>query len=172
MITKNNIAFAVLIFCLLAVVGCSSEKKKEHIEYNEKTVVFEERESVASQLERLKKDGFETFDYVDAASGDTVIMQQYFMAFLMRADNTTQTEAELTALQNEHMAHLGRMYEEGFADISGPFGDDTDMRGITIYNVPTLAIADSLANLDPMVKAGRLRIEIKPWWAGKGNLLR
>ncbi len=70
------------------------------------------------------------------------------------------------------MAHLGRMYEEGYADISGPFGDDGDLRGITVYNVPTLAMADSLAHLDPMVKAGRLAIEIKPWWAGKGFPLR
>ena len=71
-----------------------------------------------------------------------------------------------------HLAHLGRMYEEGYADISGPFGDDGDIRGITIYNVPTLEIADSLANLDPMVKAERLVVEIHPWWAAKGFHLR
>jgi hypothetical protein len=64
------------------------------------------------------------------------------------------------------------MYEEGFADISGPFGDDGDIRGITIYNVPTQKMADSLANMDPMVKAGRLVIEIHPWWAAKGFPLR
>jgi uncharacterized protein len=52
------------------------------------------------------------------------------------------------------------MYELGYADISGSFGDDSDIRGITIYNVPTLKMADSLANSDPMVKAGRLVIEI------------
>ncbi|NND88624.1 MAG: hypothetical protein HKM28_05200, partial [Flavobacteriaceae bacterium] len=78
----------------------------------------------------------------------------------------------LLELQEQHMAHLSRMYEEGYADISGPFADDGEMRGITIYNVPTLQMADSLANLDPMVQAGRLKIEIKPWWAGKGFPLR
>lgn len=45
------------------------------------------------------------------------------------------------------------MYALGFADISGPFNDEGDIRGITIYNVPTLKMADSLANSDPMVKA-------------------
>ena len=64
------------------------------------------------------------------------------------------------------------MYELGYADITGPFGDDGDIRGITIYNVPTQAMADSLANADPMVKAGRLEIEIHPWWAAKGFSLR
>jgi len=64
------------------------------------------------------------------------------------------------------------MNEMGYADISGPFGDDGEIRGITIYNVPTLRMADSLANMDPMVKAGRLIIEVHPWWAAKGFGLR
>jgi hypothetical protein len=64
------------------------------------------------------------------------------------------------------------MYELGYADISGPFGDNGDIRGITIYNVPTFKMADSLASSDPLVKAGRLVIEIHPWWAAKGFSLR
>ena len=32
-------------------------------------------------------------------------------------------------------------------------------------------MADSLANANPMVKAGRFVIEIHPWWAAKGFLL-
>ena len=70
------------------------------------------------------------------------------------------------------MAHLGKMFDLGYADISGPFDDDSDISGITIYNVPTLEMADSLANSDPMVKAGRLVIEVHPWWAAKGFGLR
>lgn len=64
------------------------------------------------------------------------------------------------------------MYKEGHADISGPFGDDGEICGITIYNTATLAMADSLANSDPMVKAGSLAIEIHPWWTAKGFPLR
>ena len=99
-------------------------------------------------------------------------MQQYFIAFLKKGPTRSQTKAEADSLQKLHLAHLGRMYEEGFADISGPFGDDGDIRGITIYNVPTQKMADSLANMDPMVKSGRLVIEIHPWWASKGFPLR
>ena len=127
---------------------------------------------VATQIEKLKEKGFQVFSYVDDATKDTVIMQQYFMAFLKKGPNRNQSEEEATKLQEAHQAHLGRMYELGYADISGPFGDDGDLRGITVYNVPTLKIADSLANLDPMMKAGRLKVEIKPWWAGKGYPLR
>lgn len=128
--------------------------------------------SMAQLIKTLKDDGFEIFDYVDEKTGDTIIMQQYFMAFLKRGPNRSQSKEEADSLQLMHRAHLGRMYEEGFADISGPFGDDGDIRGITIYNVPTLKMADSLANMDPMVKSGRLQIEIHPWWAAKGFSLR
>lgn len=120
----------------------------------------------------LTQNGFQIFDYVDERTKDTIIMQQYFIAFLKRGKNRDQNEDEANTLQEAHLAHLGKMYELGYADISGPFGDDGDIRGITIYNVPTLAIADSLANADPMVKAGRLEIEIHPWWAAKGFPLR
>ncbi|WP_299676612.1 YciI family protein [uncultured Dokdonia sp.] len=128
--------------------------------------------SVASQIATLKADGFQIFNYVDEATGDTVIMQQYYMAFLKKGLNRDQSEEEATKLQKAHQAYLGRMYELGYADISGPFGDDGELRGITVYNVPTLKMADSLANLDSMMKAGRLKVEIKPWWVGKGYPLR
>lgn len=121
---------------------------------------------------KLVSEGYQVFDYVDEESGDTVLMQQYFMAFLKRGTSRSQNKAEADSLQRLHLAHLGRMYELGYADISGPFGDDGDIRGVTIYNVPTLEMADSLAHLDPAVRAGRLEIEIHPWWAAKGFPLR
>ena len=99
-------------------------------------------------------------------------MQQYFMAFLKKGPIRGQNEEEAAELQKLHMQHLKKMYNMGYADISGPFGDDSDMRGVTIYNVPTLKMADSLANSDPMVIAGRLIIELHPWWAAKGFPLR
>ena len=129
-------------------------------------------ESKAELRRRLESEGYQLFDYVDDKTGDTVLMQQYFIAFLKSGPVRSQSPEEADSLQALHMAHLGRMYEEGYADISGPFGDEGEIRGITIYNVPTLAIADSLANLDPSVRAGRLVIEVHPWWAAKGFPLR
>lgn len=128
--------------------------------------------STSELREKLVSEGYQVFDYIDEESGDTVLMQQYFMAFLKRGTSRSQDKAEADSLQRLHLAHLGRMYELGYADISGPFGDDGDIRGVTIYNVPTLEMADSLANMDPAVRAGRLEIEIHPWWAAKGFPLR
>lgn len=160
-----------LIFALLGITfwACENKVQREYMmePCPEKIVV-----SMAQQKKELTEKGFETFDYVDEKSSDTILMQKYFIAFLKTGTNRSQSKEETDSLQGLHMAHLGRMYEEGFADISGPFSDDGEIRGITIYNVPTQKMADSLANLDPMVKSGRLAIEIHPWWAAKGFPLR
>tara|TARA_R110000772_G_scaffold253042_1_gene368608 strand:- start:3 stop:503 length:501 start_codon:yes stop_codon:yes gene_type:complete len=161
----------LLILTLGICISCD-EKSEVKTDLLENDFTKENKQSKASQIAELKEAGYQIFDYVDKESGDTIIMQEYYMAFLKRGPNRNQSKTEADSLQNLHRAHLGRMYKEGFADISGPFGDDQDVRGITIYNVPSIRMADSLANLDPMVKSGRLVIEIRPWWAGKGYPLR
>lgn len=177
----------LLIAILLAFTACKEETKasiseikedisteKEKVMDSIKTEIIDKpiKKSTLQIKEELTAKGFKIFDYVDEKTQDTILMQQYFIAFLKSGPIRGQNEEETALLQKEHLAHLTKMYELGYADISGPFGDDGDIRGITIYNVPTLKMADSLANSDPMVKAGRLEIEIHPWWAGKGFPLR
>ena len=184
---KNCILTLILVSFFLS---CKEESKAPVLEIQEdiKEVLKEVKDSITTEInevieivvpktrkqikDELIAKGFKTFDYVDVKTKDTVLMQQYFMAFLKRGPIRGQNEEESAELQELHLAHLKKMYDLGYADISGPFGDDGDMRGVTIYNVPTLKMADSLANADPMVISGRLEIEIHPWWAGKGFLLR
>lgn len=158
------------LIALVFLTACKNETKEVEEPLAEKNI--EVKQTTKQLLDSIKSTGFETFDYVDEKTKDTVIMQQYFIAFLKTGPIRNQNEEEAAILQKQHRAHLGKMYDLGYADISGPFGDEGDIRGITIYNVPTLKIADSLANSDPMVKAGRLQIEIHPWWAAKGFGLR
>ncbi|MEC3906038.1 YciI family protein [Tamlana sp. 2201CG12-4] len=175
----------LLFLLILAIWACKNEPKTTATENDIQAAANEAvKDSVIEELikpvakttkqikEELDSKGFKTFDYVDENTKDTIIMQQYFMAFLKKGAIRGQNEEETAELQKAHLAHLTKMYEMGYADISGPFGDEGVIRGITIYNVPTLKMADSLANADPMVKAGRLEIEIHPWWAGKGFPLR
>ncbi len=162
---------ALVVFGLLACLWACQQENKPLAE----TAPAPSEQEVPSQSalrEALLEKGYQVFDYVDEKTGDTVLMQQYFIAFLKSGPTRSQTPEEADSLQKLHLAHLSRMYEGGYADISGPFGDDGDIRGITIYNTPTLQMADSLANLDPMVQAGRLVIEVHPWWAAKGYPLR
>lgn len=174
-----------LFILALGILSCKNDTKTSEEPITTEEVAVVERDTVyietykgkpiktAKQLkEELTAKGYETFDYVDEKTKDTILMQKYFIAFLKSGPIRSQNEEEAASLQQEHLAHLTKMYELGYADISGPFGDNGDIRGITIYNVPTLKMADSLANSDPMVKAGRLVIEIHPWWAAKGFGLR
>jgi len=167
---KQALKLFFLSSILIFFFNCKPEVHREYI--MEPCPDEEKKIPVTQQIKQLKEKGFEIFDYIDEKTGDTIVMQQYFIAFLKRGANRSQTKEAADSLQKLHRAHLERMYEEGYADISGPFGDDGDIRGITIYNVPTFKIADSLANIDPMVKSGRLTIEMRPWWAVKGFSLR
>ena len=159
----------ILLLFMTIMVSCGNPKQSEPVELDNKQ---EKQESTASVKERLTKEGFQIFDYVDEKTKDTVLMQQYFIAFLKSGPNRSHAKEEADSLQALHLAHLGKMYELGYADISGPFGDDGDIRGMTIYNTPTFEMDDSLHNMDPMVKSGRLVIEMHPWWAAKGFSLR
>ncbi|WP_179344516.1 YciI family protein [Winogradskyella ursingii] len=175
----KKLVLLIILFC--CILACKNETKEEPNEFtfedkkiettkeDSKTIT---EQSTAEKKAALVEKGYQIFDYVDEKTQDTVLMQQYFIAFLKRGPIRNQNEEEANRLQKAHLAHLGKMYDLGFADISGPFGDDGEIRGITIYNVPTQKMADSLANADPMVKAGRLMIEIHPWWAAKGFPLR
>ncbi|WP_430411134.1 YciI family protein [Kordia sp.] len=155
--------FFIAIFCF------SCNQTQENTQDKETTTI--KKPTLQVKRELVAK-GFKIIDYVDQNTKDTVLMQQYFMAFLKKGKNRTQPKHVADSLQRLHLDHLGKMYNLGYADISGPFGDLGDIRGVTIYNVPTIEMADSLANSDPMVKAGRLEIEIHPWWAAKGFPLR
>ena len=165
----KNLLLIAIPMCLL--FSCDTNKTKSNT-----TEIIEDQQikeqTTGYLVDSLTARGFETFPYKDEQTGDTIVMQKYFIAFLNRGEQRDQSKEVADSLQTLHMAHLGKMYDLGFADISGPFGDDGDMRGITIYNVPTKDIADSLANSDPMVKAGRLSVIVKPWWAAKGFGLR
>ena len=158
----------IIGICLISLCTIACADKKNSTESNAE----ETKPSVASIKEELSAKGYQTFDYIDEKSGDTIIMQQYFIAFLKKGPNKSKSPEEADSLQGLHLAHLAKMYEMGYADISGPFGDDGEIRGITIYNTPTLEMADSLANMDPVVQLGILSIEMHPWWAAKGFPLR
>ncbi|MGB5371676.1 MAG: hypothetical protein WBN18_14710 [Flavobacteriaceae bacterium] len=162
--------FIPVLVILLVTLGCQEGNRKEIV--GPEVEPLRKVKSTNEIREALEAKGFQTFDYVDKASKDTILMQQYVIVCLKRGPIRSGSKAEADSLQQLHLAHLGRMYNEGFADISGPFGDDGEIRGITIYNTPTQELADSLAHLDPMVRSGRLVIEVHPWWAAKGFPLR
>jgi uncharacterized protein len=98
---------------------------------------------------------------------------KHYLVLLQRAPNAKKLpEPELQQLQKEHMAHLTRMGESGKMVLAGPFGeqDDVGMRGACIYRTATKEEAKRLAEQDPMVKAGRLQVQVMAWYTEKGYL--
>lgn len=128
-----------------------------------------EQPDVKAQENELNEMGYKTFTYEEGDS--TYLMQQYYIVFLKKGVNRDQDSLSAAKLQEQHLEHLSRMHQEGYISLAGPFGDDGEIRGLVVYNTATLDQADSLARLDPMVKAGRLEVEVHPWWAAKGRKL-
>ena len=99
-------------------------------------------------------------------------MKTYYLVFLKKGANRSQDSATVQKLQEAHIAHLTKMGALGKMDIAGPVTSDTDLRGICIYNVATKEEAEKLANEDPMVKAGRLMVEVLPFYSAQGASLK
>lgn len=96
-------------------------------------------------------------------------MQQYFIVFLKSGPARSSTKAETAELQKQHLAYLGGLYEKGIIQLNGPTNGEDEFRGFSVYAVATREEAARLAGEDPMVKAGRLMIEVRPWWLAKGS---
>lgn len=101
---------------------------------------------------------------------DNYGMKQYVMAFLKTGPNRDQDSATAAQIQNAHLENIGRMAENGDLLLAGPFLDNSDIKGIYIFNVSSLEEAKKLTDSDPAIKAGRLVMELKPWY-GSAALL-
>lgn len=113
--------------------------------------------------------GYEYFTYEE---GDTTyLMKKYFVCFLKSGPVRSQNEQEAMEIQTAHLAHLEKLALSGKICMVGPYGDNGEIRGMTVYSTKTQAEAEELANADPAVKAGRLVVEIHPWWAAVGSKL-
>lgn len=95
-------------------------------------------------------------------------MTTYYVAFLYRGPAWSPEETpERARLQEAHMAHIREMGASGKLLLAGPFTDDGELRGVFVFRTPTLEEAKAVAEADPSVKAGRLRLEWHPWFAAK-----
>jgi len=96
-------------------------------------------------------------------------MTTYYLALLHRGPNwTAAVTPEAEAIQRAHLANIRQMAESGKLVLAGPFTDESDLLGIFVFQGVTREEAARLCANDPAVKAGRLRVELHPWYAAKG----
>jgi uncharacterized protein YciI len=60
---------------------------------------------------------------------------------------------------------------EGKLLLNGPVLDDGDLLGIAIYAGQDHDAVRALAEADPSVKAGRLRVDVRPWFGITGDAI-
>lgn len=97
---------------------------------------------------------------------------EYTLVLLYRGSNPpVLDDEEGDRLQRQHLGHLEAMRRRGALLLSGPFSDQPDdsLRGLCIYRVG-LEDARRLAESDPAVQRGRLRIVAFKWYTRKGAI--
>ncbi|GGH69018.1 YciI family protein [Phaeocystidibacter marisrubri] len=122
----------------------------------------------AQELE-VDDEGFKSFTITE---GDTTyVMREYVFVMLKAGPNRDQSPEEAAEIQKGHMEHMAKMTEAGYLAVAGPFGDDSEWRGIYIFNVNNIDTVRDLVNEDPAIQSGRLVAEIHPWWSARGTTL-
>lgn len=99
-----------------------------------------------------------------ALGADQYGMRKYVIAFLKSGPNQDQDSTEAVNLQNAHMENITRLANEGKLALAGPFLDGGDLRGLYVFAVESIEEAEELTGSDPAIKAGRLIMELHPWY--------
>jgi uncharacterized protein YciI len=146
----KNIFFILPFLFLFACTTQSDKNTKKH-----------ENQSVTKFDEGLAK----------STGADQFGMKPYVMAFLKAGPNRDQDSITAEKLQRAHLDNIFRLADEGKLLVAGPFTDNTELKGIYIFNVKSLEEAKKLTASDPAIKAGRLIMELHPWYGPAGLML-
>ena len=110
----------------------------------------------------------------DQAREESVVPPEFdtfWFVFLERGAHRAQDETEAAEIQKAHLTHLTAQMRSGKMHVAGPFegGPELETRGICIYRGDlTREEVVAIAEADPAVKAGRLRVEVVKWWVPAG----
>lgn len=118
---------------------------------------------INSAYAQEKNSGFDS-GLAKQLGADEYGMRMYVMAFLKKGTNHDLDSAERVKLQLAHLKNIMRMADEGKLAVAGPFLDDSDIRGIYIFNVTSVEEAEKLTATDPAIEAGALVMELHPWY--------
>lgn len=142
-----------VLFLTLLLLQCTSAKPQ--------------KAAVPDLYSQIQDTSLFKFDSLMAAAlnADDYGMKSYVLAFLKAGPNRSQDSVTAAELQKAHLSNIMRMAEEKKLVMAGPFLDDGDVRGIYIFNTESLDEAETWTNTDPAVMAGRLVMELHPFYS-------
>lgn len=91
-------------------------------------------------------------------------IRKYWFVMLLKGANRTQDSATAANIQKEHLANIGRLYNEGKIKVAGPFGDRGEWLGIFIFDCETKEEVEKLLKTDAAISSGRLAYDLRPWY--------
>ena len=145
---KTFRAFLSIAVAVLLLAGCDQQTAEE-------TAAYKSEEATELGVDSMLAQKLGADDYG---------MKKYVMAFLKAGPNRDQDSATAAKLQRAHLDNITRLINEGKLVLAGPFLDGGELRGIYIFNVTSIEEAKALTETDPAVKAGRLVMELRPWY--------
>ncbi len=145
-ILLNNL----ILIGFLSLLSCNSEP----------TILPGEQEA---SIPKPPENGYDKA-LAEQLQADDYGMHQYVMAFLKAGPNRDQSPEEAEKLQRAHLDNINKLAEDGKLVLAGPFMDDGEVRGIYVFDVKTIQEAEELTQTDPAIQAGRLTMELHPWY--------
>ena len=127
-------------------------------------------ETTTTETEASGPSGYDP-ELAKELGADPYGMKQYVMAFLKAGPTRSQDSLEAAQLQRAHLDNIRRLAEAGKLVLAGPFMDDGEVRGIYVFDVRTVEEAEALTASDPSIQAGRLVMELHPWY-GSAALMK
>lgn len=111
-------------------------------------------------------------EITDADVQDAIGRQRwYWLLMLSEGPRRDQSDAEAADIQAAHLRHMFTLRRRGRLIMFGPVRDAGRLRGIGVVTVATREEAEALMAEDPAVLAGRLIVEVRPWFTMPGDRL-
>jgi uncharacterized protein YciI len=109
----------------------------------------------------------------DVTIGDsTYHMKKYWFVLYTKGEGPALDSLTAATLQKEHLAHQDDQAARGLIVMAGPFDrNEAGWRGLLLYDCDTREEVEGYLRQDPLVKAGRLKYEVQPWWGSVGTRL-
>ncbi|MBN2766585.1 MAG: hypothetical protein JXR27_09460 [Paludibacteraceae bacterium] len=93
-------------------------------------------------------------------------MKSYVLVILKTGETTISDKQQRDSIFAGHMQNIGRMADAGLLVSAGPIAkNERQYRGIYIFDVKTIAEAETLVSTDPAVTSGLLAAEYFSWYA-------